>query len=86
PFVNQALWDFWIPAYYVLLAVGVVQAVWVLIRRGCAARPADLVPVRRSPQRRRPVRQPGAVGLLDPRLLRAPRRRRRAGRVGADPA
>lgn len=33
PFVNQALWDFWIPAYYVLLAVGVVQAVWVLIRR-----------------------------------------------------
>lgn len=41
-FVNQGLWDFWIPAYYVLLAVVAAQAVWTLVRRG-TSRPQIVV-------------------------------------------
>jgi hypothetical protein len=33
PFVNQALWDFWLPAFYVLLALGVTTRIWLLVRR-----------------------------------------------------
>ncbi|WMY78810.1 hypothetical protein [Citricoccus sp. I39-566] len=31
-FVNQALWDFWLPAYYVLILLGIAQSVWTLVR------------------------------------------------------
>lgn len=31
-FVNQALWDFWLPAYYVLIVIAAAQAVWTLVR------------------------------------------------------
>ena len=31
-FVSQALWDFWLPAYYVLILLGVAQSVWTLVR------------------------------------------------------
>ncbi|MGM7666991.1 hypothetical protein [Microbacterium sp. A93] len=32
PFVNPALWDFWLPAYYVVLALAAAQAVWTIVR------------------------------------------------------
>jgi hypothetical protein len=31
PFVNQALWDFWLPAYYVLLGLEAAVEVWALV-------------------------------------------------------
>lgn len=31
-FVNQALWDFWLPVYYVLILLGVAQSVWTIAR------------------------------------------------------
>jgi hypothetical protein len=31
PFVNQALWDFWLPAYYLLLGLEAAVEVWDLV-------------------------------------------------------
>lgn len=30
-FINPALWDFWMPAYYVLILLAAAQAVWTLV-------------------------------------------------------
>ncbi|GAA1126893.1 HAAS signaling domain-containing protein [Citricoccus alkalitolerans] len=38
PFVNQDLWNFWLPAYYVLLAVEAMLGIWT-IARGRTTRP-----------------------------------------------
>ncbi|NUL47264.1 hypothetical protein F7P69_18970 [Cellulosimicrobium funkei] len=32
PFVNQDLWSFWLPAYYVLLALEAMLSIWTIIR------------------------------------------------------
>ncbi|WP_313822880.1 HAAS signaling domain-containing protein [Citricoccus sp.] len=32
PFVNQDLWSFWLPAYYVLLAMEAVLGIWTIVR------------------------------------------------------
>ncbi|MEW1980257.1 hypothetical protein AB0333_04905 [Citricoccus sp. NPDC079358] len=38
PFVNQGLWNFWLPAYYVLLAVEAMLGIWTIVR-GRTTRP-----------------------------------------------
>ena len=32
PFVNQALWDFWLPAYYVFLALTAGLCIWTVVQ------------------------------------------------------
>lgn len=38
PFVNQDLWTFWLPAYYVLLGVEAMLGIWTIVR-GRTTRP-----------------------------------------------